>query len=279
MNAPTRADGPHRRPGLRRLLAARRHPSGTLDECLERGADLAVLPEIPLNPWRPATKDPTTPMPEPMDGPRARRRRRRPRHAIGLVGGIIHGPRPGRRTSRVLVFDRAGAWGRPTRSSTFRRRRLLGDEPLRARHAMRRSGSMRSACRSACRSAPTPTARRARTSSGRRACGDRDPASLRGAHLPAMEDRVARERAHERLLRPFGRPPVPRERRPAGRAWIAIDPNGRFSARRTTRSAWSPSTRSVVADARVAYPGYLPVRAGVYADAWDEVAGRDGEPS
>jgi len=30
--------------------------------------------------------------------------------------------------------------------------------------------------------------------------------------------------------------------------------------------------------ARVAYPGYLPVRARLYADAWAEIAGRDAEP-
>jgi hypothetical protein len=34
----------------------------------------------------------------------------------------------------------------------------------------------------------------------------------------------------------------------------------------------------VVRKARIAYPGYLPVRARLYADAWSEVAGRDGEP-
>jgi len=31
-----------------------------------------------------------------------------------------------------------------------------------------------------------------------------------------------------------------------------------------------------VTDARRAYPGYLPVRARLYADAWAEIAGRDG---
>jgi hypothetical protein len=35
----------------------------------------------------------------------------------------------------------------------------------------------------------------------------------------------------------------------------------------------------VVSAARTAYPGYLPVRARLYADAWGEIARRDGEPS
>jgi hypothetical protein len=30
--------------------------------------------------------------------------------------------------------------------------------------------------------------------------------------------------------------------------------------------------------AKIAYPGYLPTRADLYADAWREVATSDGEP-
>jgi hypothetical protein len=33
---------------------------------------------------------------------------------------------------------------------------------------------------------------------------------------------------------------------------------------------------TTVTDARRRYPGYLPVRARLYADAWAEVAGSDG---
>ncbi len=32
----------------------------------------------------------------------------------------------------------------------------------------------------------------------------------------------------------------------------------------------------VVQEARRGYPGYLPVRARLYADAWDEIARSDG---
>src|SRR6476659_4767302 len=81
-----------------------------LAEAVERGADIAVLPEIPLNPWRPATKDAVDDDAEGMDGARARLQADAAAAAgIGLVGGIIHrDPATGRRTSRVLVFDRAG---------------------------------------------------------------------------------------------------------------------------------------------------------------------------
>ena len=52
-------------------------PDGTarladrLREAADRGADLAVLPELPLNPWSPASKDARDDDAEPMDGPRA----------------------------------------------------------------------------------------------------------------------------------------------------------------------------------------------------------------
>ena len=79
-------------------------------EAAERGADIAVLPEIPLNPWSPATKDASDEEAEPMDGPRARAQAEAAAEAgIGLVGGIIHRDESGRRTSRALVFDRTGA--------------------------------------------------------------------------------------------------------------------------------------------------------------------------
>src|SRR5207247_7301012 len=81
-----------------------------LDQCVERGADLALLPELPLNPWRPATKVAADDDADPMDGPRARAQASAAREAgIGLVGGIIHrDPQTRRRTSRALVIDRSG---------------------------------------------------------------------------------------------------------------------------------------------------------------------------
>ena len=80
-----------------------------LAEAAERGADLAVLPEIPLNPWSPATKEPRDDDAEQMDGPRSRAQAEAAAEAgIGLVGGIIHRAEDGRRTSRALVFDARG---------------------------------------------------------------------------------------------------------------------------------------------------------------------------
>ena len=80
-----------------------------LEEAVERGADLAVLPELPLNAWRPSTKQARDEDAEGMDGDRARIQAEAAAEAgIGLVGGIIHRDERGRRTSRALVFDSSG---------------------------------------------------------------------------------------------------------------------------------------------------------------------------
>ena len=57
---------------------------------------------------------------------------------------------------------------------------------------------------------------------------------------------------------------------------VVIDPNGNAVVETTDTMALVTLDEQVVADARRGYPGYLPVRARVYADAWAEIAGRDG---
>ena len=58
--APTRADG---KLAVALISEVFWEPDGPirlkerLAEAAERGADMAVLPEIPLNPWRPSTKE------------------------------------------------------------------------------------------------------------------------------------------------------------------------------------------------------------------------------
>ena len=72
--APTRADG---RLTVALISEVFWEPDGAerlkerLAEVAGRGADLAVLPELPLNAWSPATRDARDEDAEPMDGPRA----------------------------------------------------------------------------------------------------------------------------------------------------------------------------------------------------------------
>ncbi|MCH2160238.1 MAG: hypothetical protein MK085_00040, partial [Phycisphaerales bacterium] len=89
------------------------HDGQLLRECLaearERGASIAVLPEIPLNPWSPATRARRDDDAEPADGPRARRQAEVAREVgIGLVGGVIEQLDDGQRRNRALVFGSDG---------------------------------------------------------------------------------------------------------------------------------------------------------------------------
>ena len=59
---------------------------------------------------------------------------------------------------------------------------------------------------------------------------------------------------------------------------VAVDPNGTVLVETTDQVAIVTLESRAVSAARSAYPGYLPVRARLYADAWREIAGRDGEP-
>src|SRR5947207_7033936 len=82
----------------------------SLTQARSRGANLAVLPELPLNPWSPATETPNDADAEPRGGPRHQTLSRAARTAaIAVVGGaIVREPRSGRRHNTALVFDAAG---------------------------------------------------------------------------------------------------------------------------------------------------------------------------
>ncbi len=53
---------------------------------------------------------------------------------------------------------------------------------------------------------------------------------------------------------------------------VAIDPSGFALVETTDRLALVTLESSVIATARVDYPGYLPIRADLYAEAWEDVA-------
>jgi len=86
------------------------HGITTLREARARGAELAVLPEIPLNPWSPATKEARDEDAEPSGGPRQERLAGLAREiGIALVGGAIVRDDPsGRRFNTGFAFDARG---------------------------------------------------------------------------------------------------------------------------------------------------------------------------
>ena len=82
-----------------------------LNDARGRGAELAVLPELPLDPWVPATREARQEDAEGEDGPRRRRLSALAEAArIALLGGaIVRDATTGRRHGTALLHDAAGA--------------------------------------------------------------------------------------------------------------------------------------------------------------------------
>jgi N-carbamoylputrescine amidase len=250
-----------------------------LAEAAERGADLAVLPEIPLNPWRPSTKEAREEDAEPMDGPRARAQREAATSAgIGLIGGIIHrDAETGRRTSRALIIDRAGEV-----RATYEKLHLP-EEPGFWETSHYEPG--------------TEAPKRIDAFGlpiGVQICSDNnrpEGVHLLGAQgaLAMINPRATEEKTYQRWKTVFRanaltsclyvlsvNRPHPEDGVLIGGPSVAFDPNGELLVETTDTLALVTLDAKVVTDARRAYPGYLPVRARLYADAWDEVARSDG---
>jgi N-carbamoylputrescine amidase len=249
-----------------------------LAEAAKRGADLAVLPEIPLNAWRPATKDARDDDAEPMDGPRSRAQAEAAAEAgIGLVGGIIHRDESGRRTSRALVIDATG-----TVRATYEKLHLP-EEPGFWETSHYEPG--------------TEAPKRIDAFGlpiGVQVCSDNqrpEGVHLLGAQgaMAVMNPRASEERTFQRwksiwranaitgcvYVLSVNRP-YPEDGVLIGGPSVAFDPNGELLVETTDTLALVTLDAKVVTDARRAYPGYLPVRARLYADAWAEIARGDG---
>jgi N-carbamoylputrescine amidase len=249
-----------------------------LAEVAERGADLAVLPEIPLNAWRPSTKEARPDDAEPMDGPRATAQREAAAEAgIGLIGGIIHRDEAGRRTSRALVID-AGGEVRATYEKLH-----LPEEPGFWETSHYEPG--------------TEAPKRIDAFGlpiGLQLCSDNnrpEGVHLLGAQgaMAMINPRATEEKTYQRWKTVFRanaltsclyvlsvNRPYPEDGVLIGGPSVAFDPNGELLLETTNSVALVTLDAKVVTDARRAYPGYLPVRARLYADAWDEVARSDG---
>ncbi len=81
-----------------------------LDAVRRDSAQLAILPEIPFNPWSPASRTPDPADAEPLRGPRFEMLSRvAERVGIGVVGGAIVLDEAGRRHNTALIVDQSGA--------------------------------------------------------------------------------------------------------------------------------------------------------------------------
>ena len=279
--APTRADG---RLTVALISEVFWEPDGAerlkerLADVAGRGADLAVLPELPLNAWSPATRDARDEDAEPMDGPRATAQAEAAAEAgIGLIGGIIHRDDSGRRTSRALVIGPAGQV-----VSTYEKLHLPEEdgfwetshyEP--GTEAPRRIDAF-----------GIPI--------GVQLCSDNnrpEGTHLLGAQgaMVMVNPRATEERTYQRWKVVFRanamtsacyvlsvNRPHPEAGVLIGGPTVVVDPRGEVLVETTDQVVLATVEASAVRDARKGYPGYLPVRARLYADAWDEVARRDG---
>jgi predicted amidohydrolase len=80
-------------------------------QAAEAGAELAVLPELPLNSWSPATRSPREHDAEEVDGPRQQALSRASAEAgiAALGGAIIRDPDSGIRHNTALLFNASGS--------------------------------------------------------------------------------------------------------------------------------------------------------------------------
>jgi predicted amidohydrolase len=281
MTAPTRGDG---KLTVALVSEVFWEPDGVqrlkqrLAEAAERGADIAVLPEIPLNPWSPATKEASDEDAEPMGGPRSRAQAEAAAEAgIGLVGGIIHRAEDGRRTSRALVFDGNGAL-----AATCEKLHLP-EEPGFWETSHYEPGT----------AAPKKVDAFG-VPFGVQICSDNnrpEGTHLLGAQgaMASIVPRASEERTYQRWKTVFRsnaltgclyvlsvNRPYPEAGVLLGGPSVAFDPNGELLLETTEQLALVTLDAKTVTDARRAYPGYLPIRARLYADAWQEIAGSDG---
>ena len=281
MTAPARSDGRLRVALVSEVFWEDDGPirlKQTLTEAAAKGADLAVLPELPLNPWSPATKTADPADAEPMDGPRATAQADAAAEAqIGLVGGIIHLGEDGRRTSRALVFDRSGAL-----RSTYEKLHLPEEE-----------GFWETSHYDAGTEPPSAIDGFG-VPIGVQLCSDvnrPEGTHLLGAQgaMAVLNPRATEERTYQRWKTVFRanaltsccyvlsvNRPHPERGVLIGGPSVAFDPNGELLVETTDRIALVTVDTGVVAAAGRHYPGYLPIRARLYADAWERIARSDG---
>ncbi len=253
--------------------------AGRLAEAKARGAELALLPELPLDPWVPATQLARDEDAEPPDGPRHRLLAESARAAgLAVIGGaIVRDPATGRRHGTSLVFDARG-------------RHLASYGKL---HLPEEPGFWETSHYDPAEQAPQPIEGLGLTI-GVQICSDINRPE--GSHLLGAlgAEAILAPRSTELATYPRWRPvfianaltsctfvlsvnrPDPEQDVLIGGPSIAVAPDGKVLLETTDRLAVVTLERSVVQAARVAYPGYLPVRARLYADAWGAVARRDG---
>ena len=246
-----------------------------LQQAHTQGAQLTVLPEIPLNAWAPATKVRQDDDAEPPAGPRHRAMSEAAREVgIAVIGGaIIRDPKTGRCHNTALAYDSSGEL-----IGSYRKLHLPeeegfwetshydpGDRPPSVIHGL-----------------PLPI--------GIQICSDVNRPE--GSHLLGAlgAELIVCPRATEAAT--FARwktvltanaitsctyvisvpRPQPEFGVPLGGPSFAVSPTGEVLAEGSESMILVTLDRTVLKEVRRGYPGYLPVRADLYAQGWKSVA-------
>jgi len=247
-----------------------------LAEAESAGAALAVLPELPLNPWSPATKSARDDDAEPPDGPRSKMQSEAARSVgIGLVGGaIVRDPATGWRHNTALVFDSSG------RLAATYQKAHIPEEPGFWETSHYAAGEF-----------PPQVVQGFGLRFGVQICSDINRPE--GSHLlGAMgAEVIVAPRATEQRTYPRWRivfqanaltscafvasvnRPRPEQNVLIGGPSIAVAPDGQVLLETTDPVGVVALDRARIVRARMDYPGYLPVRADLYARAWASISG------
>jgi predicted amidohydrolase len=245
-----------------------------LREARDRGADLVVLPELPLHPWVPASSAPRDEDAEPPGGPREQLLAEAARAAgVGVIGGaIVRDPGTGLRHNTALVMTAQGAL------ACAYRKVHLPEEP----------GFWETSHYAPGDAPPVPIDAFA-LRLGVQICSDVNRPE--GCHLLGAQgaELIAAPRATEAdtferwrlVLRADALTsaayvlsvprPRPEDGVPLGGPSIAVAPDGEVLLETTDTLALVRLDRSRVEEARRDYPGYLKVPAGVYERGWRRV--------
>ena len=246
----------------------------SLSQARSRGAQLAVLPEIPLNAWSPATKIPKHDDAESPSGPRHRAMSEAAREVgIALVGGaIIRDPKSGRCHNTALVFDSSGAL-----LGSFRKLHLPeedgfwetshydpGDKPPAVIYGLPMHFGIQ-----ICSDVNRPEGSLLLGALGAEVivC----PRATEAATFPRWKT-VLTANALTSCTYVISVPrPQPEFGVPLGGPSFAVAPTGDVLAESTEPIVLVTIERNVIQQARQRYPGYLPTRAGLYAEGWKSV--------
>lgn len=250
-----------------------------LAQAKDAGAELAVLPELPVHAWSPATQHLRDDDAETLDGPRtAMQCEAAAAVGIGLVGGsIIRDEVTGKRYNTALIIDSAGELVR-----TYQKMHIPeepgfwesshyepGTEPPRVIDGFGMPFGVQ-----ICSDINRPEGSHILAAQGAQAIFAPRSTELATYHRWRVVFQANAMTACAWVL--SVNRPEPEQEVLIGGPSIAVDPHGRIVLETTDRVGVVRIDSGAIAEAKVAYPGYLSVRADMYAAAWGEIAEKAG---